>query len=383
MKKTGLLFVATLFLSACGGGGGSSPVTMPAATPTPTAAPIQSVATQRSVASETLSVAGLSTTSFGFSSSVTGVASIGRAVQGAARTVMSGWNEGASRVTQGKRKTSAVTYSVCSNGSESATLNVSIAEMQLYVRLFYDTACTQLYQDTYLDILATSRTSASLTGNVTLTSRAGAIYDYQTLVLTIVSTSSTSGNFTILASEAPNATSAKLTSTDISCIFSATSISCGGADVTRSTALSQDIGAALNFTISSVSSRTGAPTFSVPISGTASSYSAAAGTLSLTQGTLPNWTIIGASPTDSATFNGTFVYTPSGTLSSAALSLGDTSADATVTIATSASGVITGTITQTDTGKTVATFTVDSSGNGTITYGNGSTAQIVNWNVLG
>ena len=44
---------------------------------------------------------------------------------------------------------------------------------------------------------------------------------------------------------------------------------------------------------------------------------------------------------------------------------------------------VNGAITRTSTGQTLATFTVDTNGNGTITYGNGTTGRIVNWQIFG
>ena len=385
-KKTGVLFLTIVLFTACGrgGGGGSSPVTTPSTpAPAPTAAPIATVSTQRSVASETLSVAGLSSSAFGLGTSVTSVASIGRSVRVVARTAMSGWHEGASRVPQGTRSATAITYSACSAETESATVPVTVNEYQLYLRTFYDDACTLLNADASLDIIANSQSNASLSGSIVYTSRSRTIYDYQTLALTLTTTGTSTGTFTLSETDAPSATATNRSSTGVSCIFTATSISCGGADVSHATSLNNDFGAALSFTVSSVTAKSAVSPITVPISGSASSYGGALGSLNIQSATIPNWSVSGASPTDNATFNGTFVYTPSGALGGASLTLTDASADATVTMATATNGSITATIAQTDTGKTAATFTVDSSGNGTITYGNGTTAQIVNWSVLG
>ena len=40
-----------------------------------------------------------------------------------------------------------VTYFACSNGVENATNLASQTETQAYERVFYDSACTKLYQD--------------------------------------------------------------------------------------------------------------------------------------------------------------------------------------------------------------------------------------------
>jgi hypothetical protein len=70
-------------------------------------------------------------------------------VLGAARRIASRWRAGASRSAspQGWRRMAGVTYFACSNGVENATNLASQTETQAYERVFYDSACTKLYQD--------------------------------------------------------------------------------------------------------------------------------------------------------------------------------------------------------------------------------------------
>lgn len=365
MKKTGLLFIATLCVSACGGGGGSSPVSTPIATPT--VAAIQSIATQRYIASETLRVIGNA------AQASRGIVVDQNSIQTAARAVMAGARGGTARITKGIRERSAFTYSSCSRGVESAVIAVSATEKQLSIRWFYDTACIQLARDSYSDILATSSTTASITGTVTYRSLDGTIVDYQT----IAATTGGSAGTMVLASDAPSSTSANVASAGVSCTAPNPSISCTAADVTHLSALVQDVGATLNFTLSPIS-RLGAPWVTSSIVGRVSSYTAPAGTLSLAMAT-ENWVIVGAPSNGGAIFSGTVTDSLfDGAFTANSLTLADAAADATVTVSATS-----GTILQTDTGKSVATFTLDTSGNGTLTYSNGTTAKIVNWIVLG
>jgi hypothetical protein len=65
------------------------------------------------------------------------------------------------------------------------------------------------------------------------------------------------------------------------------------------------------------------------------------------------------------------------------LNFTDTTDNAMVSVTSSgATAVITGIVKQTGTGTTAATFTTDTSGNGTITFENGQTATITNWRII-
>lgn len=104
----------------------------------------------------------------------------------------------------------------------------------------------------------------------------------------------------------------------------------------------------------------------------------------MSQGVFPSWTIGGGSIVDSVAFNGQFGYTTSGLPVSATLAMSDSADDATVSLSASGTPVtLSGVIKQTSTGTTVATFTVDAYGNGTVAFSNGTTAPISNWNVIG
>jgi hypothetical protein len=381
MRRAFAFAVASAVLAACGGGGGGGGTTSPATQAPSGNRPIQSTSVQRAVASQALAVPSAVNLASTYGA-VTG-ADVGRHVMSAARQAMAGWRVGASSQASpmGLRRLSSVVYSACSNGLESATIEISQTEVQLYAREFYDSACTKLYQDIFLDAVATSAYAATASGTDTYYSTSGQVYDYTTVRLSITSPTANSGTISALATDAPSATAAQSAAVGIACSFATTSLGCGFGDVVHEAAASQDLGSTLAFNATASGSAT---TETVSINGTGSAFSGSLNALTLSAGTFPAWVVGGGSTIDTVTFNGTETFTSSGDLTAIALTVSDAADDGTVTM--SAGGtpvVISGTVKQTDTGQTLATFTVDASGNGTITYSNGTTAPISNWNVLG
>jgi hypothetical protein len=383
--------VCAAALAACGGGGGGGGSVTPAGpatpTPTPTAAPIQAAGVQRADAAQALtSYNGTQQIAiYGGGAGGSSIASLRRAIDASAARVTSGYRRGFRTVLgAGTRAVASVTYSACSSGVESATNIVSPTEEQVYTRLFYDAACTKLYQDTFLDVVATSVASASATGTATVYDTSGTAYDYKTIALTIGGIGSgTGGTISVIADDAPNATAPKSATIGVACSLASTSLACGIGAVARESAISQDLGATVGIAATATTASTGAVT--VPVSGSAASYTGALGSLTLAQATFPNFIVSGGTTADSGTFQGTFTYTSTGVLVSGSFKLSDASADGTVTVTsvgTPATGV-NGVITRTSTGQTVATFSVDINGNGTIAYSNGTTGRIVNWQIFG
>jgi hypothetical protein len=381
--------VCAVALSACGGGGGGSASATPAGpgTPgsTPTPAPIQAAGIQRADAAQALaSFNGTRQVTLYSGVGGTSIASVRRTIDAVAARVTDGYRRGFRIVLgSGQRAVASVTYSACSAGIETATNVVSPGEEQAYARLFYDAACTKLYQDIFVDVIATSATSAGATGTSTLYDRNGTAYDYQTIALTISATGLHSATFSIITDDAAGPTLPKTATLGVACAVAPASVACGIGAVARASALAQDLGATASINASGTAASNG--TVTIPVSGSAASYAGAPGALSLAQAAFPNFAVSGGTLTGSGSFQGTFTYTPSGVLVSGSCTLTDAAADGTVTVtsagtpATSVNGVIT----RTSTGQTLATFTVDANGNGTITYGNGSTGRIVNWQIFG
>ncbi len=279
------------------------------------------------------------------------------------------------------RRLSSITYSACSDGIETAENDISQSEVQLYERAFYDSACTELYQDIFLDLVATSSSAATATGTDTYYTTGGQVDDYTTVALSITLSGSNSGTISILATDAPSATAPQNAAVGVACSIASTTLGCGSGAVVHEAAASQDLGATmtLNASASSTSS-----TATIALNGSGSAFAGGYQALALSAGQFPNWVVSGGSTIDSASFSGSVTYTTSGALVTIAVTLTDANDDGTVTMTASGSPVvITGTVKQTDTGQTVATFTVNGAGNGTIMYSNGTTATITDWLVLG
>ncbi len=381
MKRVIAVMLAALMLSACGGGGGGGGGAVPPP-PSNGTRPIQSTSVQRAVANQALAVPMAAGTAFTFGG-ITG-ADVARHVLGTARQAASHWRAGASRSAspEGLRRLSSVTYSACSSGVETATVNVSQTEIQAYERDFYDNACTKLYQDIFLDVVAQSQTAVSATGTDTYYSTSGQVYDYTTLALTITLTGPSGGTISIRATDAPSPTAAQTAALGIACNIATSAVGCGFGGVVHEASLSQDLGATMALNATEGASSGG--TVPVAVNGSGSSFQGSLNALSLSAGQFPNWIVSGGTTVDTATFSGTLTYSTSGNLVAMSITLTDAADDGTVTMTASGSPVVvTGTIKQTDTGQTLATFTTDAAGNGTITYSNGTTGTITNWNVLG
>jgi hypothetical protein len=153
-------------------------------------------------------------------------------------------------------------------------------------------------------------------------------------------------------------------------VASSTSVSCGVAAIANVAALSAEDGALVSASVSTASS--------VTVSMAVAAYQGAENRLSIAQGTFPNWTISPASDqTASVSITG------SATSTGFALTLTDNTNGGTFAISGSSSGNVTGTLTNNSTGATVASFTVNGQGNGTLTYSSGTQVQIVDYVVQG
>lgn len=370
--------VAIASLTACGGGGSSTPAT------SPTAAPVQTVSVQRSLTSQALT--SISSTQqfyqFGGTSPATASA-VKRRISAAVARTTAGWHAGIGPQSHRARAADGVVYSACSNSIEDALVTVSPTESQEYIRLFYDSACTQLWQDIFIDVISTSSSTATATGTTASYTTGGTQYDYETLVMTIVVGSGDSGEFSLLDTDAATSSSPQRAALGIACILGTTLLNCGSGAVEHLASVPGDDGALLNEQFSVTSS---GGIITIPYSATASGYASGLNTLTLAAGsTFPTWAITGSAPFDTSTISGQLsFYASNGALAGGTLTVTDAADDGTVTAIISGSpATISGTVKQTSTGRTVATFVVDANGNGTVTYSNGSTAQVSNWVLLG
>jgi hypothetical protein len=273
------------------------------------------------------------------------------------------------------------TLAVCNAGVE-LTLAPSGPTAHIHEQTFYDAACTQLFQDINLDETLVASNSVSLNGNQTQYTRAGAVFAYDTLTGSLVGAGTSSAQMTIQVADAANSSAAPRAVAGLSCNVAATSQTCGSGGVDHVAALSQDFGATIAANVV-VAPPPGGGMFAA-FNGNSTAYKGALNALGLSAGPFPSWSVSGGSVTDNVTLSGGLTFSAAGIITSGQLTVVDAAADATVTVTASGQPiVIAGVIKQTSTGQTVATFSVDINGNGSITFGNGTTAVIIAWQVIG
>jgi hypothetical protein len=120
---------------------------------------------------------------------------------------------------------------------------------------------------------------------------------------------------------------------------------------------------------------------SLTVNGTG--YTGAIGSLALSPGTAPAWTIGGGTKVVTLSGTATIGFGFSSVMSSVNLTLVDSADGLTVTLTSAHGPGLTGTVTNTSSGAVVATIVVDLSGTGMITYSNGSTEQVRDWIIVG
>jgi hypothetical protein len=269
---------------------------------------------------------------------------------------------------------------VCNGALEITSTPVGTTETQIHEQTFYDPGCTLLFQDIHLDVVA-SGTSGTLNGTETQYTRAGSVFAYNTISGTLTGVGSSGAQLSMQITDAANSTSPQIAVAGLSCNVTLTSQSCGSGAVEHRVSLSEDFGATFNANVSGLTVAGGT---TAVFSGNGASYKGSYNALTLSQGAFPSWTVAGGALTDALTIGGQLTFNGAGILTGGSLALVDAAADATVNVVASGSPLtISGVIRQTDNGQTMATFTVDANGNGTITYSNGTTALIIAWQIIG
>jgi hypothetical protein len=272
--------------------------------------------------------------------------------------------------------------SVCTDRTETTVTIVSSTETIYDVKFFYDAACTEIARDASNDVvtsatgetIARTATNYNLTGTV-LTSRAT---DYA------ITGTPSSGSFTQMVTSAltvgtSSSPTAQIAWTDTFAASSATNgtISGSAGRVLNPAGFASSYGQ--NAALSGV-------TWSVDGSGNVTFAGTRTGELykgafdGLTLATTAPFTVAGGSQIGGSSVTGSVVFDASGNLTSVSLS-GTFMKGDTLTVTSSGSPlVVSGTIASGS--ATVATFTLDQYGDGTITYANGSQGLIYDWHVV-
>jgi hypothetical protein len=352
-RTTIAAFSCAFALAACGGGGGggtsgAGPVPVPTATPA-AITQAQARATMQSSLKMVQDVNGVSI-------SGSGTLAIARRVQA---------------IHHGRRVQSTTT---CSNGYSSTIVTHADGSLTETDNTYYDALCTLIEETDVINFPASATLqNLTATGTITTYARSGAVTSYGTF--TVALTGGTQDTITILVSVAATVGGTPYAKLGATCVGPSTSASlhCGLATVV--TASGQQDGVSLDEAVSYVTNGT---TSTGTETATASAYLAASG-LDIAAGPSPAWTVTGAAPIETVTGSVTIVFTNSGT-TSGTIALSDT------THAVSIAGTVTAstvTITASANGNTVATVTLDHSGNGTITYAGGTTATVTGWLITG
>lgn len=369
--------ICLFWIVGCGGAKNQDGIAPPVGASAPPVGSSQEQQMQRAVADQALSAvqaAGLALTFEDADSGVTTLAYKRRLVMDAAERTVSG----AFRSRTSIASAAPAVYGPCNAGIEYADTVISLTEADLYLKLFYDASCTNLFESSFLDIVASGASSASANGNVVEYNTSGSIVSYQTFQEMLTNLGSSSAAISIRTANSASQTASPFESLNMACTIGSSNIGCGSGEIVHNQALNVDQGESALMTVSESAANTAV---TVPITGSGTQYTGNLNALSMTVGTLPAWIISGGTTADAASFSGQIVYSTVGLPMSGTLTVTDSANNETVTLTvngTQSSGVVT----QTSSGTTFATFTIDQYGNGTITYANGTTADISQWQIV-
>lgn len=367
MKRL-LASVAVFMLAACGGGGGggsSTPsvgtVAPPAVAPpaAPTTAPIQTASVQRTLVQQTLTSTDQSSqiASFGASSGNGTLVHLRRSLADM-RTA---------------------TSLSCSNGSELtivATNQTNVANVT--IAGFYDAGCTELWYVGTGTLTAASSTAGTLALTTTYYTLSGAIYRYVPFTLALTGIGTGAGTFALQASLATSAGASPFANVGVGCSIASTADACSMAEADHLALLGVDVAIGVNVGATITSANGGGVTIALSGNGVANVGGLNATTVAST-GTY-TFGISGGSTVDSAGLSGSLTLTSAGLIVGGNLALSDSADGATVSAVYNAgTQTITGAITLNAGGATVATYSVNLLGTGTLSYGNGTTGTISNW----
>jgi hypothetical protein len=263
----------------------------------------------------------------------------------------------------------------CTNDSETTYAPGSNGSVIFTIDDYYDAACTELQSSL---VWTASQQGSSITGPATLTdySTAGAVTETANANVTFAYTSSaltTLDGYAILLTSIV-ANNQQLGESGIACtVATASSASCGVAAATNIYSTSSETGANVTFAASNNSTQTS-------VSMQVSAYAGELNALSIAAGPIPTWVITpAADQTDSLSISGS---ENSGS-SSFSLTLTDGTNGGSLAMSGAIAGSVNGTLTRSDTGATVATFTIDAHGDGTLTYASGTQVTILAYQVQG
>jgi hypothetical protein len=270
----------------------------------------------------------------------------------------------------------------CTNGVVDNSTFPSADVADVTIQSYYDTSCNTLWWVAQF-VDTTSQTGGSTTGvgSYTYCTPAGTVYEYVNPATLSFGTASGAQYFSLGANIAANTSSSPYANVGLGCSLASATANCALADVQHSAALGFDQGEAVSVAAALTA---GSTSTVVNLSGSGAGYTAPLNTLSITPQSFAGWNVTGGAPGVSVTLSGSVTLSEAGALAAEVLTITDSADGASLLMSYSAATqLITGTIIQTSSGQVAGTFSVSATGTGTVTYGNGATAQILNWVVEG
>jgi len=265
----------------------------------------------------------------------------------------------------------------CTNGV-SVTQTGSSTNYTIAIDAYYNADCTgQLAYQGQLTVTQTSPTIATANGSYTFYTPSGTQYEYLGITKLAVSTAAGAQYFSLQASASTTDLSPPYQTLGIGCTTASSTELCSLAVIDHVAATGTD-----NATIDSATiafSASGSNTV-LSVSSTGSDFTGPLGSTGIVPNGQSGFLIAGGTLVDSVGLTGSFTFGANGAMSLANLTVNDGTNGATVTVAFNGTS-FTGTISQTG-GATLATFTVDASGAGTVTYSDGSSGTIANFAVV-
>jgi len=274
----------------------------------------------------------------------------------------------------------------CVSGVEKTVTVISPTETQYDIKVFYDSACTQLERDNFADVQRPTSSTEIIARTIKNYNNSGLLMSTRTANYSVTGSP---GSFSAVVTSAldigtqttpEDQSGRQLTvAPQNSTTFT---IAGNGAHIDNDSipSINESFGeAALLENVTASIDASGNVTFAGTRNKTF--YKGALGSLSMPSG--PPFNISGGTQTGTGTLSGSIVFDASDNLVS--VSLNGTFANGnTVVVTSSGSGptiAINGTISSPG-GTVLATFSVDRFGNGLITYANGAQAIIMDWHVV-
>jgi len=364
-----LIFTSAVFFAGCGGGGGGStsggagvptPIPTPIATPSPVpTANVALPATQRTAAQSATSVLAVAVIDHAFSS-------------GTGPSLLS-LDRHVAAVVHGNRRSVAT---ACTNYQTLDVLAASTTGETTESKIYYDAACTKIASDVVDRLTFQSQPLGVLldaTGTVYTTS--GAVR-FSTRISGGIQSTSPSGILeNINLSVATTATSAPYATVAYACTLKAGAGTlagpCSQTATISSSPSATEFGEALAYTQTLTPGATSSTVASI---GTYQLFSGPPGSIQSVKPLAP--TLTGGTLIASGTLGESL--TLSGALVQGSIATTDSSTRLLTTVTPTTDGYI-GTLVRD--GKTLATFTIDAFGNGTITYSDGTSGTITGFTI--